>query len=368
MKYPRLRKHLVMVPVKEALTIGSSENTGIEIEDKDGIIWSILNLCDGTNTIASIYNKIFLDFPNTSESEIENVIDQISAVPYIMEDGKNDKKINDFNRHSRNLNFLSNFDRDGNQKYKYLEKIINSNVMVLGLGGAGTNLVYNLASFGVKNIIGVDFDTIEISNLNRQILYREKDIGRKKVEAAKESIYEFNSNINFIGIDTKIESKEEIRRLLEIHDCDFLFCAADKPSLKILEWCNSACHTLGIPWSYSGMTEYVSKFHTIIPGQTSCYECLKREIYSFNEAGEKYDQILHGSYGAENDCILANSSLLAAMLTFDVIKILAGINHSNISSVNQIVKVDHFTNEIRYDRVSKHKKCIFCNQCEVLNR
>jgi molybdopterin-synthase adenylyltransferase len=368
MNYPRIRKHLVVIPLKKSISIGSSNNTGIEIEDEDGLIRNIISYCDGRNDVRTITHLVRRKYTDVTIEEVEEIIKQISMVPYIMEDASNDKKIDgNSERHSRNLNFLSNFDPVGGEKFNYLNRIINSTVLVIGLGGAGTNMIYNLASFGVKNIIGVDFDTVEMSNLNRQILYKEKDIGFKKVVAAQKNINEFNSEINFIGIDKKIESSNDIIQLIDLHNCDFVFCAADKPSIWIHKWCNDACQYKKIPWSYTGMAEYVTRFQTIIPEHTSCFECYERSVNDYEEAREKFSQILTRNYGAENDCILANSSLAASILTFDIIKILAKINHSSILSVNKIVKIDHFTNEIKHENINRHFRCTFCGDYKHLD-
>lgn len=366
MKYPRIRKHLVTVPVDKGILIGSCENTNIEIEDTEGLFTSILFYCDGTNDLASIHSNLKSEGYDISSEELMNIIQQFSEVEYIMEDAANDLEIENKERQSRNLNFLSNFDAKGDKKYEYLQNIVDSTVMIIGLGGAGTNLIYNLASFGVKKIIGIDYDEVEISNLNRQILYKEADVGMKKVSAAQRALSEFNSSIEFIGIDKKVNSSSEIESMLEQYECDYLLCAADQPSLKILQWCNTACMKTGTIWSYSNMVEYVSRFQTIIPGITSCYECLEQEIFQFEEAKEKYIQLLSGKYGAQNDCILANSSLLASMLTFDLIKLLAGINHSNIASLNHIVQIDHFTNDVTHQEVSRHQNCSCWSKKESL--
>ena len=211
--YPKIRNHILVVPFENKISIGNTLQSAIEVEDNSGVIREILFLCDGTRTTKEIFDIIFKSGFDIKEEDVSDIIDQISEYPYIFEDGNDKITFLDNNlleRYSRNLNFLSNFDKKGNKKYDYIDKIINSCVLVLGLGGVGSPLIYDLAALGVGKIIAVDFDFVDISNLNRQILYREKHVGKKKVYSAKETINEFNSNIEFVAIDKKIDSSLDV--------------------------------------------------------------------------------------------------------------------------------------------------------------
>ncbi len=84
------------------------------------------------------------------------------------------------------------------------KKIIDSNILIIGLGGLGSPIALYLAAAGVKNIGIVDNDTIDISNLHRQILFTEKDIGKPKVEITNNKLKQINSKINVKKFFTKI--------------------------------------------------------------------------------------------------------------------------------------------------------------------
>ena len=76
----------------------------------------------------------------------------------------------------------------------------NATVVVLGSGGLGSWTMAGLACAGVGRIVAVDDDTIELSNLNRQVLYRTSDIGRRKVEVAAEALRGLNPDIDFVPL------------------------------------------------------------------------------------------------------------------------------------------------------------------------
>jgi len=84
------------------------------------------------------------------------------------------------------------------------KKIIDSNILIIGLGGLGSPIALYLAAAGIKNIGIVDNDTIDISNLHRQILFTEKDIGKPKVEITNNKLKQINSKINVKKFFTKI--------------------------------------------------------------------------------------------------------------------------------------------------------------------
>ena len=101
------------------------------------------------------------------------------------------------------------------------KKIFNANVLIVGLGGLGCPLLTYLASSGVGRIGIVDFDKVEISNLNRQTLFAVGDIGKFKVDQAKKAINKINRKIKIISFKKKI-SKKNIKNIFRKFDiiCD----------------------------------------------------------------------------------------------------------------------------------------------------
>ena len=87
------------------------------------------------------------------------------------------------------------------------KKIFSANVLVVGLGGLGCPLLTYLAASGVGKIGIVDFDKVEISNLNRQTLFNPSDIGKLKVKQAKEAINKINKKIKIISFEKRLTSR-----------------------------------------------------------------------------------------------------------------------------------------------------------------
>lgn len=115
----------------------------------------------------------------------------------------------------------------GKDKFERLKKI---SVMVVGIGGVGGYAVESLIRAGIHNIIIVDFDIVDITNKNRQIIATDKTIGKKKVEVMKDRIHDINKDVNVDIIDYKLTS-DNIEDIFK-YNIDFLIDACDDIKVK----------------------------------------------------------------------------------------------------------------------------------------
>ncbi len=126
-------------------------------------------------------------------------------------DMNNDKLL----RYSRQM-MLPEIDAEGQQR------LADARVLIIGLGGLGSSSSVYLAAAGVGHLVLVDFDEVDISNLQRQIVHATKDIGRLKVDSAKEHLLELNPEIKVTKIDHRIENEEleeQIKLSTVVLDC-----------------------------------------------------------------------------------------------------------------------------------------------------
>jgi molybdopterin/thiamine biosynthesis adenylyltransferase len=142
-------------------------------------------------------------------------------------------------------------------------------LLVVGAGGLGCAAAMHLAAAGVGTIGIVDGDTLELSNLHRQVLYNTDQIGERKAGLAKEALCEMNSEV-------KVEPHEE--RVAEanaaelVRDFDVVLACVDNfPTRYVL---NDACVSLGKPLVEAAVFEYAGQTITFLPPETSCYRCL----------------------------------------------------------------------------------------------
>ena len=138
------------------------------------------------------------------------------------------------------------------------QRLLQSKVLLVGAGGLGSPVALYLAAAGVGTIGIVDGDTVSITNLQRQVLHSTPDVGRPKVEVAKERIIAINP-------DVKVETYDLIRPY------DFIIDGTDNFATKYLV--NDACVMLDKAFSMGGINRYSGQLMTHVPG-SACYRCL----------------------------------------------------------------------------------------------
>ena len=149
------------------------------------------------------------------------------------------------------------------------EKLKKANVFIAGAGGLGAPIALYLAAAGVGSLRIVDLDEVSLSNLNRQILYKTGDQGRKKATTAASVLAELNPNIRIEGIVDTITS-DNVSQLAE--GCILIIDAMDNFSTRYL--LNQTALTMRIPYIYGGIHGLEGALTTIIPGKTACLKCI----------------------------------------------------------------------------------------------
>jgi molybdopterin-synthase adenylyltransferase len=149
------------------------------------------------------------------------------------------------------------------------EKLKNAKVFLAGVGGLGTPIAFYLAAAGVGTIILADHDTVDLSNLNRQILHWEENIGQLKVDSAAGKLRRFNSNIN---IRTAAGTIDESNAEKLIGDADVVIDAMDNLPTRYL--LNQTAVTKGIPFIHGAVYGFEGRAMTVLPGKSACLNCL----------------------------------------------------------------------------------------------
>ena len=149
------------------------------------------------------------------------------------------------------------------------EKLKNAKVFIAGIGGLGSPVAIYLAAAGVGTIRIADHDKVELSNLNRQVLHHESDIGKKKVDSAATKLAQLNPDIKIEKIaDTLTDAN--ISRL--VADSDLIVDAMDNLPTRYL--LNRTAIEKNIPFFHGAVYGFEGRAMTIIPGKTACLNCV----------------------------------------------------------------------------------------------
>ena len=149
------------------------------------------------------------------------------------------------------------------------QKLLDGRVLIIGAGGLGAPIALYLAAAGVGTIGIADADDVDLSNLQRQVIHFTSDIGKPKVESAKEKMLAINPGISVTTYKEWI-SAANISRI--IADYDFIVDGTDNFAAKFL--INDACVLAGKPYSHGGILAFDGQTITVKPGESACYRCI----------------------------------------------------------------------------------------------
>src|ERR687888_2606106 len=222
-----------------------------------------------------------------------------------------------------------------------MEKLRDANVCVVGVGGIGNPVVTQLTAMGIGKLKIVDRDVVEISNLHRQHLYSEKDIGKVKVEVAAERLRAINPAVEIEPAPLSV-TKYTAENI--ITGFDIVIDALD--SIDARYALNDACVKFNIPFIYGGALGMVGSICTILPNKSACLRCI------FPALSE--DDMPTCSTEGVHPSILY---LVGGIQVSEAVKIIIG---HQPTLQNKLLYID--LNELSFDKiqVSRQKECPSC--------
>jgi molybdopterin/thiamine biosynthesis adenylyltransferase len=149
------------------------------------------------------------------------------------------------------------------------KRLLDGSVLIIGAGGLGSPAALYLAAAGVGTIGIADADVVDISNLQRQVIHHTPDLGKPKVDSAREKMEAINPDVSVVSHHGWVKA-ENISRM--IADYDFVIDGTDNFAAKFL--INDACVLAGKPYSHGGILHFIGQTMTVLPGQSPCYRCI----------------------------------------------------------------------------------------------
>ena len=219
--------------------------------------------------------------------------------------------------------------------------LLQSKALIVGAGGLGSPSSIYLALAGVGTIGIVDFDVVEISNLQRQILHHTGDIGRPKLESARDSIKAYNPGINVVLHEARLES-DNAREI--IGQYDLVINGADNFATRYLV--NDACYLEGKPLVDGSILIFDGQTTVFLPGK-GCYRCL---FPSPPPPGMVPNCAEAGVLGAL-------TGLVGSIQATEALKLILGIGES-LSS--RLLLIDALSMSFREVRLKRDPSCPLC--------
>jgi len=233
-------------------------------------------------------------------------------------------------RYSRQIMY-EGFGQEGQQRLK------ESHVVIAGVGGLGCAASTYLACAGVGHITIIDHETVELSNLNRQILHWVENIGEKKATSAAAKLVKLNPSIQVTPLDVEItaDNAPDI-----IKGSSVVIDGMDTYEMRSI--LNRACVSEGIPFIHGGIWGLNGQVTTVIPGQTPCFACVypqkPKEIKPFPVFG-------------------VTPALIGIIQAIEAIKLLAGFGRLLTS---KMMYINEATMDFGFRDLVKNPDCIVC--------
>lgn len=147
------------------------------------------------------------------------------------------------------------------------EKLANSTISIIGLGALGTTIGTSLVMMGIGTLNLVDFDEIEVSNLSKQLLYSEEDVGKKKTTVCAEKWKKINSTVTINTYESRVENLPND----VLSSSSIIIEGLDRVEPR--RWLNAFCIDNHIPFISGGVYGFWGNVQVIIPNETPCFEC-----------------------------------------------------------------------------------------------
>lgn len=235
-------------------------------------------------------------------------------------------------------------------------KLGQARVLMVGVGGLGTWTAAALTSAGVGHLTLVDDDSVELSNLNRQILFSRADLGRPKVEAAAEALAAFDPTLDVETRRQRIAGPDDARLAVDGHD--FVVELADWPPYDLSRWIDAACWPRGIPRITAALAPPVVRVGPCyLPGRTPCLECQEgtaREDYPL------YDELieLRRSRPAAAATLGPPCALIGGIIGMDVVHHLTGV--ADPATLGTALIIDLRDMSVTHEAIPRRAGCPRC--------
>ena len=223
-------------------------------------------------------------------------------------------------------------------------RLRQARVLIIGCGGLGSPTAFYLAAAGVGALGLIDADTVELANLQRQILHTTTDLGKAKVESGKETLTDLNPDVEVITYPVRLDS-DNIDGLFSPYD--FIVDGSDNFDTKFLV--NDAAVRLEKAYSHAGIVRWQGQTMTVIGGKTACYRCLFKEPPAPAEILNCQQSGIIGAVGGTIGSIQAT----------EAIKYLVGFEEGLL--IDRLLTYDARDMKFHQMEVTKDPDCKACN-------
>jgi bacteriocin biosynthesis cyclodehydratase domain-containing protein len=353
---PRIKRTTepIRSPEGDVYLMRPSADGDIRIDKPSEEQRQLLEALDGEHTLEQLRERF-------GEQEVDELIPQLQELE-VIEDAADDDLIPaaEWARFDRQLRYFSDVGTQALPPSECQRRLREAKVAVLGVGGLGGSAALWLASIGVGEMWLIDGDRVEASNLNRQVLFAEAEIGLLKVEAAAARLRAFNPAMRIASTARRLESEADIAEF--IAGADVVIDAADWPAHDIEHWCNSACFEAGIPYITMSHFPPIARVGPLyVPGVTGCFACQEA---AYRRQYPLFDVAVEQSRGKPSPAATLGPAcgMIGGHVGLDVMHLLTGLAQPSTLGVAHVS--DLRTMEVEREPVVPEPGCPVCGHLQ----
>jgi molybdopterin/thiamine biosynthesis adenylyltransferase len=273
---PRLRDSIVVTTGPDGrLDLKSPYERIVLTFEVETWVPQVLALMDGSRTAGELAHTAS---PPVSSGDVEAVLDVLASEHLL---AVSEKSADTSGRHSRQLRLFDDMISAGDSieattSDEAQSRLQSARVVVVGVGGAGSSVVQALAAAGVGSLDLIDADVVELSHLNRQVLFESDDIGSVKVQAAQRRLRRIDPSLRVTCWNLSVETATDLLAVVE--GADLVVNCADQPTVTVAsDVVAAACMEVAVPHIVGGAYGAVlgAPGVSIVPGETVCWFCVR---------------------------------------------------------------------------------------------
>ncbi len=358
--FPRIKPIFDLLYLNDRVRLGSGPAYASEIEDPDGRYGKLVRLLDGSRSIDDLARDLA---DVLSREELDEALGLLFAEGFL-EDAREEPpkslSSDELERYRPNINFFRTLVLPGASCFAPQALLKDTRVALFGLGGIGSNVCMALAELGVGHITAVDFDRVELSNLNRQVLYSTPAVGQPKAKVAEARMAEFNPEVDFVAEQTQISSVQDVEEFLARAQPDHVFCLADRPNGFIDFWINEVCVRRGVAYSAASISSRVGTLFSVDPGAGPCYQCrVDGEAAEHPDLAETLEYVRRNEVNASNGALGPACMFMAYFLAYELLRQrISGMGP--MLAVDRVLEIDFVTFEQSWHTSRRRPGCPVC--------
>jgi molybdopterin/thiamine biosynthesis adenylyltransferase len=271
---PQLKPISVVRRPAEVILLGRAMEATY-LDDTDGSVTALLRvLAEGSRTVAELPAAMRERGFDVTEAEMAAAVGALDEVGVLLRAGA-DAGLDAATRrrHESNLRFYDLFAGLQRPSAQFHRAMADADVLLLGAGGMGSGVLQSLIGLGAGRVRLVDFDVVEEKNLARQFAYGHDDLGRSKVDAARDWAARYSRDGTLVeAVHERVTDVDAIVRLGR--GASLVICAIDSPNDVHLR-VNEACFRLGVPFVTGGLQYSTLFYWSVEPGVSPCRMCLE---------------------------------------------------------------------------------------------